>query len=175
MQRQRDFTGGRVLAFTIAVQLAGFLEYRPSHEPVCNLALQLRGHRQLSPPCFSVGLSKRGFSRGNVASVAINDKDALKSMARQGKHYVAHHRQQGARLQAHGAWKAQVMFRHAEGLGWCNQNTSTTTHLQRDGISSEGIGADGAGRTMLFSGAERNNDAFAALQIGLNFRPTAQL
>ena len=85
------------------------------------------------------------------------------------------HGQQGGGLQAHGAGKAQVMLGHAKSLGWCDQNTTAAAHLQGHSFSGEGIGANGAGGSVLFGGTQGHNHPLAGLEVGLHLGPAAQL
>jgi hypothetical protein len=85
-----------------------------------------------------------------------------------------HHRQQGGRLQAHGASETEMVFGHAEGLSWSHQHPGATTHLQRHALRGEGIGADRASRAVLFRGSQGNDHPFASLEVIVDLGPAAQ-
>ena len=45
------------------------------------------------------------------------------------QHQIVQHRHQGAGLEAHGASKPQVMFRHAERLGWRHEHATAASEF----------------------------------------------
>ena len=106
--------------------------------------------------------------------MAIHHQDPLESMGGQGQHQVMQHGQQCRGLQAHRSGKAEMVLGHAKGLNGGHQNAAPAAQFQCDGFGREGIGADGAGRAMLFGGSERDDHALARFQVAIHVRPALQ-
>ena len=121
-----------------------------------------------------MGLGKGGFGRRNVAAVAIDHEHPFEAMTAQGQHQVVQNGQKRCRLQAHRSRETKMVFCHAEGLGWGDQNAGATTHLKGHRFCGKGVCADGARGTVLLGGSQGDDHPLAALEVALHFRPTAQ-
>ena len=162
------------MAFFVAIQIARLAHHGAGHEPVGQPTTQLRGNGEIAGGGGAVGLGKGGFGRCNVAAMAIDHEHPFEAMAAQGQHQVVQNGQKRCWLQAHRSRETKVVFRHAKGLSWGDQNAGATTHLKGHRFCGEGVCADGARGTVLLGGSQGDDHPLAALEVALHFRPTAQ-
>ena len=126
--------------------------------------LQGKPGRAAGEAGLGVQLGKGRFDRGDIAAVAVQKQDLLETMPGQRAHPIANRGDKGGRAQGNGAGKAQVMLGHADVEGGADQQVGVLLRLMGDDFRAHPVGAQQAGRAVLFVGTDGNDHRAAAFQ-----------
>src|SRR5262249_19117911 len=112
-----------------------------------------------------------GAGRRDVPAMAVEEIKALEAVAGERDDVVADDGDQGRRPHRHRAREAEMGLRHADAGGRAGEGADPLAAAAPDPLPADRIGADEAVRPVLLGRADRNDDAFGALKIGLDLFP----
>ena len=151
-----DFRRRGVAAVTDRKLLLGQAKHALQIPPVGELAGEPR--RATGIARLGVKLRKRRFDGGDIAAVAVEEKDPREPVVNQRPRPVADRRHEGRGPQRDGAGKIQMMLGHADVEGRRDQQVGAFVRLVRNDLRAQPIGAEKTRRPVLLIGADRHDD-----------------
>ena len=159
-----------------AVALLAEVHHRLEIPPICPATHDRPAIcRLLRERTVGINLGKGRLDGRDIATMPVEQIDALEAMPRERGHPVMDRRNHGRWTKSYRPGKAEMVLRNADIESRPNEKPCLFARAPRNRLGADRIRTDKPGWPMLLRRADGNNDSPRPLKIGLHFRPARMM